>query len=179
MCVFGFCNVKLCLSWFERWFIIFDLLVLLLYLAFLFFVFDCLRWDFSKISLFAFYRLCTNSTSWVENTLGLETLPSSLSEDLRKVHEVVMRTQGTSSHYNLEFLLGRSNDKCRTIIMKFLRNALLLCLNVFPRNYILEEAVLVAEELCSTHGKTCAVSATPSRALAKFLLKNDRQVWKF
>ncbi|KAJ8646889.1 hypothetical protein MRB53_008637 [Persea americana] len=119
--------------------------------------------------------LCTNSTSWVENTLGLETLPNSLSEDLRKVHEAVMRTQSTSSHFNLEFLLGSSNDKCRTSIMKFLRNALLLCLNVFPRNYILEEAVLVAEELYSTHGKTCAVSATPSRALAKILLKNDRQ----
>lgn len=182
MHVSWFCNVwtlVVVLSWFERWYIVLNLLVLLLYLVLVYFVFDCLRWDISKILLSTFSRMCTNTTSWVENTFSLETLPSSISEDLRKVHEVVTRTQSTSGHFNLEFLLGSSNDNCRrTSIMKFLRNAILLCLNVFPRNYILEEAVLFAEELCSTQMKTCAVSVTPSRALAKFLLKNDRQVWK-
>jgi hypothetical protein len=42
-------------------------------------------------------------------------------------------------------------------MMKFLRNAILLCLNVFPQNYIPEEAVLVTEELFVTNMKTCEV----------------------
>ncbi|XP_058078223.1 uncharacterized protein LOC131226646 [Magnolia sinica] len=121
-------------------------------------------------------RLCTNSPSWAENTLSLETLPYSILEDLRKVDEVLTRTDSSSSYFNLESLLGHSDDiSRRTNIMKFLRNAILLCLNAFPRNYILEEAVLVAEELFTTRMKSCACSVTPSRSLAKLLLKNDRQ----
>jgi len=74
-------------------------------------------------------------------------------------------------------LLGGSCDlSMRTEMMKFLRNAILLCLNVFPRNYILEEAVLVAEELFVTNMKTCEVATMPCQALAKRLLKSDRQV---
>lgn len=61
-------------------------------------------------------------------------------------------------------------------MMKFLRNAILLCLTAFPHNYILEEAALVAEELYVTKMNSCSCSVTPCRALAKSLLKNDRQV---
>lgn len=60
--------------------------------------------------------------------------------------------------------------------MKFLRNAILLCLKVFPQNYILEEAALVAEELSNTRMNSASYSVTPCRALAKTLLKNNRQV---
>lgn len=55
--------------------------------------------------------------------------------------------------------------------MKFLRNAVLLCLTAFPRNHILEEAALVAEDFSVTKMD----STTPCRVLAKSLLKNDRQ----
>lgn len=62
-------------------------------------------------------------------------------------------------------------------MMKFLRNAILQCLAAFPRNYILEEAALIAEELSVTEMNCCSCSVTPCRALAKGLLKSDRQVF--
>ncbi|XP_077230808.1 uncharacterized protein LOC143863910 [Tasmannia lanceolata] len=120
--------------------------------------------------------MCTNSSSWIESILSLELLPDSILEYLRKVHEVVTRTQSSSCNFSLEVLLGSSNDVSRrTNLMKFVRNAVLLCLNAFPRNYILEEAVLVAEELFVTQMRSRPSSVNPSRALAKLLLKNDRQ----
>lgn len=61
-------------------------------------------------------------------------------------------------------------------MMKFLRNAALLFLTAFPRNYILEEAALVAEELFNTKVDSCGFSVTPCRALAKSLVKCNRQV---
>lgn len=60
-------------------------------------------------------------------------------------------------------------------MMKFLCNATLLCLTAFPRNYILEEAVLVAEDLWNTKMNSCSCSVTPCRALAKRLVKSNRQ----
>ncbi|XP_010276297.1 PREDICTED: protein NRDE2 homolog [Nelumbo nucifera] len=118
----------------------------------------------------------TNSSSWIENTLSLEALPDSILEDLRNIHEVMTKKESALSNFNLEFLLGSSIDiSRRTSMMKFLRNAILLCLAAFPRNYIMEEAALVAEELFTTRMNTCTSSVTPSRALAKSLLKNDRQ----
>ncbi|KAI3869306.1 hypothetical protein MKX03_010736 [Papaver bracteatum] len=119
---------------------------------------------------------CTNSPSWIESTLSLETLADSILDDLRCVRQVVTKTQSSSSNSALESLLEYSNDEVkRTNMMKFLRNAILLCLNVFPRNYLLEEAALVAEELFTTKMNSCPLSVTPSRTLAKVLLKNDRQ----
>ncbi|KAI3925450.1 hypothetical protein MKW92_048664 [Papaver armeniacum] len=119
---------------------------------------------------------CTNSPSWIESTLSLETLADSILDDLRCVRQVVTKTQSGSSNSALECLLEYSNDEVkRTNMMKFLRNAILLCLNVFPRNYLLEEAALVAEELFTTKMNSCPLSVTPSRTLAKVLLKNDRQ----
>lgn len=122
-------------------------------------------------------RTCTNSPSWIESTLSLETLADSILDNLRCVRQVVTKTQSSSSNSALECLLEFSNDEVkRTNMMKFLRNAILLCLNVFPRNYLLEEAALVAEELFTTKMNSCPLSVTPSRTLAKVLLKNDRQV---
>ncbi|KAJ0264325.1 hypothetical protein HA466_0026970 [Hirschfeldia incana] len=113
----------------------------------------------------------TNSLWWSEKISSLETLSDSILENLRNVHESLSK-----SDISLGSLLGGSNDiSMRTEMMKFLRNAILLCLNVFPRNYILEEAVLVAEELFVTNMKTCEVATTPCQALAKRLLKSDRQ----
>ncbi|XP_042501686.1 nuclear exosome regulator NRDE2 [Macadamia integrifolia] len=118
----------------------------------------------------------TNSSSWIENNISLEALPDSILEDLRKIHEVVNRSDGSSSNFNLEFLLGSSTDVSRrTSMMKFLRNAILLCLTAFPRNHIMEEAALAAEELFMTRMNSCICTVTPSRALARTLLKNDRQ----
>ncbi|OVA16559.1 RNA-processing protein [Macleaya cordata] len=119
---------------------------------------------------------CTNSPSWIESTLSLDTLTDSILDDLRSVHKKITKMQSDSSTSAVECLLGSSNDVSkRTNMMKFLRNAILLCLTTFPRNHVLEEAALVAEELSATKMNSCPHSVTPSRALAKVLLKNDRQ----
>ena len=106
----------------------------------------------------------------------MEELPDSLLEALRKVHDLG-KLQNDSGSSSLEFLLGSTKDiSRRTEMMKFLRNATLLCLTAFPRNYILEEAALVAEELSVTQMNSNSSSVTPCRTLAKRLLKADRQV---
>lgn len=126
---------------------------------------------------FHVHRTCTNSSSWVEKTLGLESPPYSLLEDLAKVNDALVRKSINQKSYSLELLLNSSDDlNMRSNIMKFLRNALLLCLKVFPQNYILEESALVAEELSNTRMNSTSHSVTPCRALAKTLLKNNRQV---
>lgn len=117
----------------------------------------------------------SNSLWWSERLNSLETLSDSMLENLRNVHESLSKSDSANG-FSLGSLLGGSSDiSMRTEMMKFLRNAILLCLNVFPRNYILEEAVLVAEELFVTNMKTCEVATTPCQALAKRLLKSDRQ----
>ncbi|XP_024023482.1 protein NRDE2 homolog [Morus notabilis] len=118
--------------------------------------------------------ICSNNSSWIEKTLSLEELPDSLLQTLRKVHDL-SKLQNDIGSSRLEFLLGSTNNiSRRTDMMKFLRNATLLCLTAFPRNYILEEAALVAEELSVTKVKSDS-SVTPCRTLAKRLLKADRQ----
>ncbi|KZV40304.1 hypothetical protein F511_18033 [Dorcoceras hygrometricum] len=118
----------------------------------------------------------TNSPSWVEKTLSLETLPYSILENLKRVHDVLTEKRTDSRNINLELLMNSSNDKnVRSDTMKFLRNATLLCLQVFPQNYMLQEAALVAEELSTISTNTACSSVTPCRALAKTLLKNNRQ----
>ncbi|XP_057459569.1 LOW QUALITY PROTEIN: uncharacterized protein LOC130750153 [Actinidia eriantha] len=119
---------------------------------------------------------CTNSSTWVENTLSFVKLPDSILENLRRVHGVITTTESSPSNFSFEFLLGSSNDiSMRTDMMTFLRNATLLCLTAFPHDYILEEAVLVAEELLNTKMDSCSCSVTPCRALAKSLVKSNRQ----
>ncbi|AEE75998.1 hypothetical protein AT3G17712 [Arabidopsis thaliana] len=93
--------------------------------------------------------------SWSEKISSLETLSDSMLENLRSVHECLSKSDSANC-FSLGSLLGGSCDlSMRTEMMKFLRNAILLCLNVFPQNYIPEEAVLVTEELFVTNMKTC------------------------
>ncbi|CAD5323371.1 unnamed protein product [Arabidopsis thaliana] len=95
--------------------------------------------------------------SWSEKISSLETLSDSMLENLRSVHECLSKSDSANC-FSLGSLLGGSCDlSMRTEMMKFLRNAILLCLNVFPQNYIPEEAVLVTEELFVTNMKTCEV----------------------
>nr|XP_023927118.1 protein NRDE2 homolog isoform X2 [Quercus suber] len=120
--------------------------------------------------------ICTNNSSWIEKVLSLEALPDAILSTLRRVHDALTKAQSSLSSFSLEELLGSTNDiSKRTDMMKFLRNATLLCLTAFPRNYILEEAALVAEELSATKMNSSRSSDTPCRVLAKRLLKSDRQ----
>ncbi|KAL3824933.1 hypothetical protein ACJIZ3_020962 [Penstemon smallii] len=119
---------------------------------------------------------CTNSSSWVEKTLSLETIPYSILDNLRRVHDVLISKQANPISISVEHLLNSPDDtNMRSNMMRFLRNATLLCLKTFPQNYILEEAALIAEELSNTRMKSISCSTTPCRALAKTLLKNNRQ----
>ncbi|XP_037495827.1 nuclear exosome regulator NRDE2 [Jatropha curcas] len=104
--------------------------------------------------------ICTNNLSWTEKIFSLEVLPDSIAQNL------------SLTGNGLVFLLGNTGDNSKRVdVMKFVRNAILLCLTAFPRNHILEEAALVAEELSNARMD----SSTPCRTLAKSLLKNDRQ----
>lgn len=124
--------------------------------------------------------MCTNNSSWTGKILSLEAVPDLIAEKLRRVNDVLTKTGNSSSGFNLEVLLGQAPEIPRRIdMMKFLRNAVLLCLTAFPRNYILEEAVLVAEDLFLTKMNPSSCSVTPCRGLAKGLLKSDRQVLLF
>ncbi|CAA7401326.1 unnamed protein product [Spirodela intermedia] len=119
---------------------------------------------------------CTNSASWIEDTLSLDTTPTSILNVLGDAPWVASEPDSDSIHYSLKLLLDSEADILRKgEIMKFLRNGILLCTNSFPRNYILEEALLLAEELSMTQANCSTSSDTPSRPLAKRLLKNDRQ----
>lgn len=124
--------------------------------------------------------MCTNNSSWTGKILSLEAVPDLIAEKLRRVNDVLTKTGNSSCGFSLEVLLGQAPEIPRRIeMMKFLRNAVLLCLTAFPRNYILEEAVLVAEDLFLTKMNPCSCSVTPCRGLAKGLLKSDRQVLLF
>ncbi|XP_062093222.1 uncharacterized protein LOC133798764 isoform X2 [Humulus lupulus] len=119
--------------------------------------------------------ICTNDLSWIESTLSLEELSESLLQTLGKVDNS-SKLENSIGNSSLESLLGSSDDITRrTGMMKFLRNVTLLCLTAFPRNYIVEEAALVTEELYVTKMNSDSSSVTPCRAMAKRLLKNDRQ----
>lgn len=122
-----------------------------------------------------FIRTCTNRPSWTEKILSLETVPDHILEDLRVVFGLVNKTE---AYVKLEHLLCSTSDLSRrTNMMKFLRNTILLFLNVFPRNHLLEESVLSAEELFMSKESSSTFSVNPSRTLAKILLKKDRQVF--
>lgn len=96
-------------------------------------------------------------------------------EDLSAVSDIINKNQDSYSS-KLESLLGSMHDHSqRPGLVKFLRNAILLLLDVFPRNHILEEAVLVTTEMYIGKENSTSTENT-SRALAKNLLKKDRQV---
>ncbi|KAH1152400.1 hypothetical protein AAZX31_16G195400 [Glycine max] len=116
---------------------------------------------------------CSNSPTWADNILSLEDLPDSMLEKLKCIHEVLTKRQNSLAGFSFEFISGSLSRNAD--IMKFIRNAVLLCLTVFPRNYMLEEAVLISEELYVTKMNSSNGMITPCRSLAKSLLKSDRQ----
>ncbi|XP_015966836.1 uncharacterized protein LOC107490577 isoform X1 [Arachis duranensis] len=115
----------------------------------------------------------SNSPTWTENVLSFEDLPESMLEKLKSTHEVLTKEESSPTDFSFGFLSGSISRNAD--MMKFLRNAVLLFLTVFPRNHILEEAVLISEELLVTKINPSNCMVTPCRALAKSLLKSDRQ----
>lgn len=119
---------------------------------------------------------CTNSSSWAEKSLSLEAIPDSLFDELRRMHGVLTKEGRNQIDTSLEQVFSSSDDiSMKTSMMRFVRNATLLCCTIFPQNHILEEAVLIAEELSNTVMNTSSCSVTPCRTLAKSLLKSNRQ----
>ncbi|KAM3381481.1 nuclear exosome regulator NRDE2 isoform X1 [Capsicum galapagoense] len=119
---------------------------------------------------------CTNSSSWADKSLSLEAIPDSLFDELRRMRSFLTKEGRNQSDTSLEQVFRSSDDvSMRTSMMSFVRNATLLCCTIFPQNHILEEAVLIAEELSNTVMNTSSCSVTPCRALAKSLLKSNRQ----
>ncbi|CAN4085405.1 unnamed protein product [Withania somnifera] len=91
---------------------------------------------------------CTNSSTWAGKSLSLETIPDSLFDELRRMHDQVF---------------SNSDDiSMKTSMMRFVRDATLL-------------SVLIVEELSNTLMNTSRCSVTPCRTLAKSLLKHNRQ----
>ncbi|OMP04864.1 Tetratricopeptide-like helical [Corchorus olitorius] len=122
------------------------------------------------------FGVCSNSSSWTEKLLGLEELPDSIRLSITRLHNDFTKTNSKSDQFGLEFLRDSARGiHQRTEMMKFIRNAALLCLTAFPRNHILEEAALLAEELFVTKLNSSSCSVTPCQSLAKRLLKCDRQ----
>ncbi|KAK9049380.1 hypothetical protein SSX86_031651 [Deinandra increscens subsp. villosa] len=118
----------------------------------------------------------TNSSSWAEGTLMTESPPDSILDDLRKAEEILRKTDSCESGYSLEHVLCSFDSKnMRSEVMKFVRNVTLQCLNVFSHDHFLKEGALVAEELSKTRMNSCSAAVTPCRALAKSLLKSNRQ----
>lgn len=104
-------------------------------------------------------------------------MPGYILESLHGIFELVNGSQSFANNLTLGDLVDGSNDIEKFEINRFLRNSLLLCLNVFPRNYHLEEALLFSEELLVSGVNSPTTSSTPSQVLAKSLLKKDRQVF--
>ncbi|KAJ0463082.1 putative siRNA-mediated silencing protein NRDE-2 [Helianthus annuus] len=118
----------------------------------------------------------TNSSSWAERILMMESPPDSMLDDLRKAEGILRKSESCESGYSLEHVLnGFDNIHMRSEIMKFVRNVTLQCLNVFSHDHVLKEGALVAEELSKTRMNSCCVAVTPCRPLAKSLLKSNRQ----
>lgn len=119
---------------------------------------------------------CTNSSSWAGKTLSLDTVSDNFLENLRRIHDVTSEGERGLSNFDLKFHLdGLSNSNMRINKMKFIRNVTLLCLTAFPHNHVLDETILVSEELLHTKMDSCTFSVTPCRALAKSLIKSNRQ----
>ncbi|GJV96877.1 protein NRDE2 [Tanacetum coccineum] len=117
----------------------------------------------------------TNNSSWSEGTLMMESPPFFMLDDLRKVEEMLKKTDDSQSGYSLEHVLSSfDNINLRSELMKFVRNVTLQCLNAFPHDYILKEVALVAEELSKTSMNSCSLAITPCRPLAKSLIKSNR-----
>ncbi|KAF3792390.1 NRDE2-like protein [Nymphaea thermarum] len=118
----------------------------------------------------------TNSPTWMEKVRSFEMLPKSTLKELWDVHDLMDHNKGNCSDLYLECLFDSRKDASkRSSVMKFLQNAMLLLLKVFPRNHILEEIALKSNVLFETRTTPSVNVITPCRGLAKSLLKNDRQ----
>ncbi|KAL9263204.1 Nuclear exosome regulator NRDE2-like protein [Drosera capensis] len=128
----------------------------------------------AKFSLVS--HISTNSATWSQKILSLEGLPYSTLQDLKRVHDSLVRGSTTNGiSWDLLFPCVHDDSKKRDV-MSFLRDAILLCLRAFPGNYHLKEAALIAEEQSvMVRSNAAAFSATPCQSLAKRLLKSDRQ----
>ncbi|KAJ3695951.1 hypothetical protein LUZ60_001328 [Juncus effusus] len=102
---------------------------------------------------------CTNNSTWLDQIMSLEFLPNQISQDIKLANE--------TRSSNFEYILDASTEFPTDINMiKFLKKSVLLFLEIFPRNYILQETLLSIEDLFPD---------SSSRPLAKTLLKKDRQ----
>ncbi|KAI6694316.1 hypothetical protein NL676_022026, partial [Syzygium grande] len=113
-------------------------------------------------------RICTNNSSWLEKILSLEELLEALLYWFRRVHNTLKKVDSTSNSCSMEFHLSCNNDiSGKGPMMTFLCNAILLCLTAFSRNYVLEEAALIAEELSVTKMSSLSYPGTPCCVLSK------------
>ncbi|CAN6465668.1 unnamed protein product [Victoria cruziana] len=118
----------------------------------------------------------TNSPTWMEKIRSCEVLPRSSLKELWDVHDLMDQNKRNCGNLHLECLFDSTKDESkRTGVLKFLQNAILLLLKIFPRNYILEEVALKSDVQFETRRISSVDMITPCRGLAKSLLKNDRQ----
>lgn len=113
----------------------------------------------------------------MEKIRSCEVLPRSSLKELWDVHGLMDQNKRNCGNLHLECLFNSTKDESkRTGVLKFLQNAILLLLKIFPRNYILEEVALKSDVQFETRRISSVDVITPCRGLAKSLLKNDRQV---
>lgn len=119
---------------------------------------------------------CTNSPSWREKVATLETLTGSLLREVQISQHALAEKQMLLSNGDLKCLVG-SIDWVHAACGrgKFLRSVLLLGSKAFPQNHSLKEALLIAEGYAETEVNCGMSGVNSSRALARKLLKNNRQ----
>jgi len=119
---------------------------------------------------------CTNSPSWREKVATLETLTGSLLEEVQISQHALAEKQMLSSNVDMKWLVGSVDWVHATCGRgKFLRNVLLLSSKAFPQNHSLKEALLIAEGYAEAEVNYGMSGVNSSRALARKLLKNNRQ----
>lgn len=119
---------------------------------------------------------CTNSPSWREKVATLETLTGSLLKEVQISKHALAEKQMLSSNVDFKCLVGSIDWVHATCGRgKFLRSVLLLSSKAFPENHSLKEALLIAEGYAETEVNSGMSGVNSSRALARKLLKNNRQ----
>lgn len=117
----------------------------------------------------------TNSPSWREKVASLEMLTGSLLEEVQ-ISQHALAEKQLLSNVDMKWLAGSVDWVHATCGRgKFLRNVLLLSSKAFPQNHSLKEALLIAEGYAEAEVNSGKGGVVSSRALAKKLLKNNRQ----
>lgn len=117
----------------------------------------------------------TNSPSWREKVASLEMLTGSLLEEVQ-ISQHALAEKQLLSNVDMKWLAGSVDWVHATCGRgKFLRNVLLLSSKAFPQNHSLKEALLIAEGYAEAEVNSGKGGVISSRALAKKLLKNNRQ----